>query len=193
MNAAVKLTAIALLLGAGGYGATFIPGVFGDGQGDSNESAIYTVVRRTLEDRVVERGTVESQKTVYGKCEIRNRTKITFIIPEGSQVKEGDKVAAFETNEIEKDIAEKEVALNEAKGKLAEAVQSLKIKENENATNITAAELAFKIAEIDLRKYKEGDFLAEEAELERAIKEAEAGLEKVRAEKKNIEILVKKG
>lgn len=46
---------------------------------------------------------------------------------------------------------------------------------------------------IDLKKYEKGDFVADKADLERAIKEAEAALEKVRYEKSNIQILVKKG
>lgn len=71
-------------------------------------------------------------------------------------------------------------------------MQLLSIKEDENATNIAAAELAFEIAKIDLLKYEKGDFESERSELNRAIKEAEAELEKVRDEKNNIEILVKK-
>jgi len=193
MNSIVRYVVLAAALGGTAYGVSVFPGLFGDSRDAADDFSTYTVQRRTLADRIVERGTVESQKTVYGKCEIPNRTKITFIVPEGTQVKKGDKVVAFETNELDKDIAQKKVAVNEAKGKLAEAVQSLEIKNNENATNIATAELEYEIAKIDLIKYREGDFLAEEAEIERAIKEAEAGLEKVREEKKNIEILVKKG
>lgn len=46
---------------------------------------------------------------------------------------------------------------------------------------------------LDLEKYEKGTFLAEKADLERAINEAEAELEKVRDEKKGIELLVRKG
>lgn len=193
MKTLARYAVIAIVLGALGYGATYLPSLLGASADDGDDVANYTVRRRTLEDRIVERGTVESQKTVYGKCEIPYRTKITFIVDEGTQVKKGDKVVAFETNELDKDIAQKEVELNEAIGKLDEAEQALKIKENENATNIAAAQLAFDIAEIDVTKYKEGDFQAEESEILRAIEEAQANLKKVQIEKKNIEILVKKG
>ncbi|PAY16410.1 hypothetical protein CKO51_27050 [Rhodopirellula sp. SM50] len=181
------------VLSAIAFGLLHVPGLFATVDTDAEASSTYVVQRRTIEDRVVERGTVESQKTVYGKCEIPGRSKITFIVPEGSEVKKGDKVAEFETTEIDKDIKQKEVEINEAKGTLAEAVQLLSIKEDENATNIAAAKLAFDIAKIDLLKYEKGDFESEKADLNRAIKEAEAELEKVRDEKNNIEILVKKG
>ncbi len=184
---------IALVLGAAGLGAIKAPGLFGESEVNAEVSATYVVQRRTIEDRVVERGTIESQKTVFGKCEIPGRSKIVFIVPEGSVVKKGDKVVEFETTEIDKEIKAKEVEINDAKGKLQEAVQLLSIKEDENATNIAAAKLAYDIAEIDLLKYEKGDFESEKADLNRAIKEAEAELEKVRDEKNNIEILVKKG
>ncbi len=159
----------------------------------SSDAATYTVKRRTLEDRVVERGTVESQKTVFGKCEVDQRTKITFIVPEGTEVKKGDKVAAFETTDTDNEIQEKDVEINTAKGTLAEAEQALEIQLGKNETDIATAKLAYELAEIDLRKYEEGTFVAEQRDLDRAIKEAEAELEKVSDEKNNIRILVKKG
>lgn len=183
----------AVLLGGIAFGLYKLPGLLGKSESDSDEAATYTVQRRTLEDRVVERGEVESQKTVYGKCEIPGRNKITFIVSEGTEVKKGERVAEFETNEIDQDIKQKEVELNEAKGKLDEAVQALKLKANENDTNIAAAQLAFDIAQIELKKFELGDFISESSDMLRAIKEAEAALEKVRDEKTNMVILVKKG
>lgn len=193
MRFPTRLLAIVILLVVAGFGFYQLQGLFGSGNDATEETATYTVHRRTLEDRVVERGTIESQKTVYGKCEVPGRNKITFIVPEGTQVKEGDKVAEFETTEIDNDIQAQEVEVNTAKGTHSEAVQALEIQKNKNETDIATAKLAFDLAVIDLEKYREGTFVAEKADFDRAIKEAEAGLEKVRDEKNNIEILVKKG
>jgi len=193
MKASLNITLIVLIVVGLGYATLQVPALLGESSEDSASGATHVVQRRTIEDRVVERGTIESQKTVYGKCEIPGRNKITFIVPEGTAVKKGDKVAEFETTEIDKEVKQKEVEINEAKGILAEAIQQLSIKEDENATNIAAAKLAFDIAKIELLKYEKGDFESEKADLNRAIKEAEAELEKVRDEKHNIQILVKKG
>lgn len=189
----IRFSTIAVVLVAAGIGMVKMPGLFGDSRSDSDEAAVYKVRRRTLVDRVIERGTMESQKTVYGKCEIPGRNKITFIVPEGSEVKKGDKVVEFETDEIDKQIKEKKVSVNDAKGKHAEAVQALEIQLNKNLTDIATADLEYKLAVIDLEKYLEGDYASEEADLERAVKEAEAELEKVRDERNNTELLVKKG
>lgn len=161
--------------------------------GSASAVATYTVQRRTLEDRVIERGTVESQETVIGKLDAPIQCKITMIVPEGQVVKKGDTVVELDTRELDQEIRNKEIAVNEAQGTLDEAKQALEIQINKNETDIAAAELELELAEIDLEKYRDGTYVADKADIERAIKEAEAELERIREEKNNVEILVKKG
>lgn len=191
MTVAVR-SALLILIMAG-----FVLGVVAFQRANSanvgSDIAKYAVTRRTIEDRVVERGTVESQNTVYGKCMIEGESKITFIAPEGSTVSKGDVVARLDDSAIKKEIETQQIAINEANGRLDEARQALEIQLNTNETNIATAQLEHDLAVIDLEKYEKGDFVAEVADLERAIKEAEAELEKIRDEKNNVEILVKKG
>ncbi len=193
MNKVTRLLFAIVIVCAIGLGAYMLRNSFAGSNDESDAAATYRVVRRAIEDRAVERGTVESQKTVYGKCEIPGRNKIVFIVPEGTEVKKGDRVAEFEKNETQQAIDQMKVQVNEAISKLDEAKQGVKIQENKNATDIAAAELEHQLAVIDLEKYEKGTFVAEKADLERAIKEAEAELEKVRDEKKGVELLVKKG
>ncbi len=194
MKSILRLTLLLTILAALGWGAMRMPGLLGSGQADSNTAAIHKVQRRTIEDRVVERGTVESQNTVYGKCELPGwQNKIVSIKPEGTLVKKGEVVAQLEAEEVDKMISEKEVQLNEASGKLEQAKQELDIQLNKGESDIAAAELELKLADLDWEKYKDGDFKAEQSDLERAIKEAQAQLEKVRDERYNVESLVKKG
>ncbi len=75
MKKYLNFTFFALILCAIGFGVLKIPGLFGDTAANSEASSTYVVQRRTIEDRVVERGTIESQKTVYGKCEIPGAAK----------------------------------------------------------------------------------------------------------------------
>jgi len=92
MKASLNITLIVLIVVGLGYATLQVPALLGESSEDSASGATHVVQRRTIEDRVVERGTIESQKTVYGKCEIPGRNKITFIVPEGTAVKKGDKV-----------------------------------------------------------------------------------------------------
>ena len=96
MKKYLNFTFFALILTVLGFGALKVPGLFGETAENSEASSTYVVQRRTIEDRVVERGTIESQKTVFGKCEIPGRNKITFIVDEGTEVKKGEKVAELE-------------------------------------------------------------------------------------------------
>ncbi len=194
MKAILRLLMIAVALAGVSFAAYRLPNWIGRSQSDANTAAVYTVQRRTIEDRVVERGTVESQNTVYGKCELPGwQNKIISIKPEGTIVKKGEVVAQLEAEEVDRSIAEKEVELNEAKGKLEQSKQELDIQLNKGESDIAAAELELKLADLDLEKYIEGDFKADQADMERAIKEGMALLEKVRDERYNIETLVKKG
>ena len=169
MKSILRLTLLLTILAALGWGAMRMPGLLGSGQADSNTAAIHKVQRRTIEDRVVERGTVESQNTVYGKCELPGwQNKIVSIKPEGTLVKKGEVVAQLEAEEVDKMISEKEVQLNEASGKLEQAKQELDIQLNKGESDIAAAELELKLADLDWEKYKDGDFKAEQSDLERA-------------------------
>ena len=154
----------------------------------------HTVQRRTLDDTVIERGTVESQNTVYGKCELPgSESSIVFIVPEGTVVAKGDIIVKLESAKIDQQIALKRIALNDAEGKLKEAQQSLIAKRNEGEGKIVTAKRELEIAKIEVIKYRDGDFIAEESELQRLIKDGQAQLEKFLDERRKIEELVKKG
>ena len=154
----------------------------------------HEVKKRTLEDTVIERGTIESQNTVYGKCELPgNESSIVFIVPEGTLVAKGDIIVKLESSKIDQQIALKKIALNEAEGKLKEALQNLIAKTKEGDGKIVTAERELQIAKIDVEKYRDGDSKAEESELLRLIADGKAQLQKFLEERKNIEVLVKKG
>ncbi|HMP78814.1 MAG TPA: efflux RND transporter periplasmic adaptor subunit [Pirellulaceae bacterium] len=160
----------------------------------ADSTLVFDVSRRVIIDTVIDRGTIESQKTVQGRCELPGYTnKIIYIVPEGTFVQEGEVVVRFDSAEVDQMINEKSIALNEAQGKLAQAQEDLDIQKNKNETDIATAELELSLAELDLEKYEQGDFIAEKADLERAILEGEAELEKTRDELNNMRSLVKKG
>ncbi|MEQ1826372.1 MAG: efflux RND transporter periplasmic adaptor subunit [Pirellula sp.] len=182
------------LIGAVGFGLFELYRRIQPAADSESEVMQHEVKRRRLEDTVVERGTIESQNTVYGKCELPgNDSSIVFIVPEGTLVAKGDVIVKLESSKIDQQIALKKIALNEAEGKLKEARQNLIAKTNEADGKIVTAEREWQIAKIDVVKYKEGDSKAEESELQRLIADGKAQLQKFLEERKNIELLVKKG
>lgn len=188
-----RIVLVLAVLTATGFGIYRLQSVWGSAQQGERDVATHRVQRRTLEDRVVNRGTVESQQTVYGNCELPGDTKIKFIVPEGSQVTKGQLVVELDSNQIDQRIQEKEIELNEAQAKLDDARQAEKIQLNKNQTDIKTAELEYVLAEIDLEKYEKGTFEAERADLQRSITEGSAELSQVQDDITNTQELVKKG
>ena len=182
------------LLGAIGFGLLQLYRNLAPTMGSESELLLHVVQKRTLDDTVVERGTIESQHTVYGKCELPgDESSIVFIVPEGTLVAKGDVIVRLESSKIDQQIALKKIAQNEAQGKLKEARQNLIAKDNEGKGKIVTAERELEIAKIEVIKYRDGDFIAEESELQRLINDGKAQLEKFLDERRKIEELVKKG
>lgn len=161
----------------------------------AHEDALtYTVKSATLKVTVSERGNLESQKTVDGICELDGRqNKIIFIADEGSHVKEGDVVVRFDSSEIDKEIKEQEIKVTQAQGDVAAKEQEVEVQRNQNESDIAAAKLELTLSSLDLRKYKEGDYLVKLYELEGKIALAEFELEKAKDAYMHLQELVKSG
>lgn len=154
----------------------------------------YQVSRRNLQDTIIERGTLESQSTVQGICDLPGwQNKIISIVPEGSAVEAGALVVEFDSSEIDKLIAANKSKLVAAEGKLESAKQELAVQRNKGESDIAAAELELQLADLDLIKYRDGDYIAEKADMERSISEGDAELKKVSDELVNMRALVRKG
>lgn len=138
-----------------------------------------TVVRAELPITVIERGELESSKTVDVRCEVEGeQIKIVEIIPEGTRVSEGDVVIRFDTDKLSRSITEQEVKWRTADAKARASEEDLEVAKNQAASEIAAAKLALKLAQIDLRKYIEGDFPQEKREIEGEVLIAEEELKR---------------
>ena len=190
----VRFGLVVALIAAFGFGLFEVYRRMSPAAGADSDVMRHTVQLRTLDDTVIERGTVESQNTVYGKCELPgSESSIVFIVPEGTVVAKGDVIVRLESAKIDQQIALKRIALNDAQGKVKEAKQSLIAKRNEGEGKIVIANRELEIAKIEVIKYRDGDFIAEESELQRLIKDGQAQLEKFLDDRRKIEELVKKG
>jgi len=159
-------------------------------------SDVPTAVARftTLIDKVVEQGELESQSTITGTCEIDNReNKLIFLAPEGSKVTKGQVVARFDTSEIDKQITERKARVNEEKTEVESAEQDLKVQINENASAIRKAKQDLQLADLDLKKYEEGDYLVSKSDIEGTISEAQTAFDKARRDREDMRALVKQG
>jgi RND family efflux transporter MFP subunit len=161
---------------------------------DGTETLTNIVSKMTLKVTVTERGNLESRKTVAGTCELDGyENKIIYIVEEGSSVKKGDVVVRFDSSKIEKEIAEQEIEVNRAKKERDAALQEVEVQKNKGESELAQAKMELKLADLDLKKYEEGDYLVNLNEMKGKIALAEFELEKNRDYFRHLQELVKSG
>ena len=178
-------------MGGGYWAVRTIPTLF-----VTSETEVATAVAKIMDlrDVIVEQGTLESQNTINGICQIRGyENKIISLVPEGTKVKKGDVVVKFDDANILKEMESQRLEITEAQSDLEDAKQEVTVQVNENQSETRAAKQALEFAKIDLNKYLEGDFLVSKADQEGSISEAETEVKKRQRELEAMRVYVKRG
>ena len=124
----------------------------------SGRFQITEVRRRPLIVSVTEGGTVESSQNLDVKCEVQGGSTILWIIDDGTNVEEGDRLARLDSSDIEEDINQQRIVYEQAR--------SLYISSKES----------FEVARIAVKEYEEGTFVQELQMVEMHIVLAEENL-----------------
>lgn len=88
---------------------------------------------------------------------IKRQVQVSFMVPEGSRVAKDDVMARFAPDEIEQEINEAEATLADRELQVVSARTDLEIQDLENANALKIAEQAVSDAELELKKFSEGD------------------------------------
>jgi HlyD family secretion protein len=127
-----------------------------------DQPLVSTVRKATLRITVTERGNLESCVTVDGVCEVNaQQIKIISLLPEGTKVKKDEVVCKFDSSEIDKNVAQQDIKVKQARSKIETTQQETEIQRNKGQTDIDAAKVEMTLAELDLEKYQKGDYPAE--------------------------------
>jgi RND family efflux transporter MFP subunit len=161
---------------------------------DQSDEITATVIRGDLPIVVTERGELESAQTIDVSSEVEGRnTKIVEILDEGTPVTKDQVVVKFDTEELSKKHAEQEIKVKQAEAKAKVAKEELEVQKNKAESEIAAKELAQDLAELDRKKYLEGDYKVEEEGMKGAIALAERDLEQANEDLEHYRKFVKKG
>jgi HlyD family secretion protein len=173
-RAGFKLVTVALTIAVVGGLAWYGIARSGLLSGEETEELTGAPVQRgLLRVSVVERGNLKAADAVVLKSEIEGNATILFLIPEGTQVKEGDLVCELDaTQQIDRRVAQ-EITLRNADAAFIKAKQNYEIQKSQNDSDIKRAEQALSFADVDLIKFREGDKAAKEAQASEKIKLAE--------------------
>lgn len=169
---AKSLVALAVIAGAAWGGFLML-------SGDSAETApedradLALVTIGGFEVINVASGELEARKQTEIRSPIQGRTTITEIVPEGSFVNEGDLLVRLSTDEIEKQFDSEMLQLEAAKSALISAENALAIQISDNESGLSKAQLDLQLAELELKKWREGDHPTKLLELETTLDAAQ--------------------
>jgi RND family efflux transporter MFP subunit len=202
---------LALFIVAGGVASVGgIAAIVGGATSGGAAHVYYTVKQGDLAITVTERGNLESQENIEICCEVgdaRNDgidgTPILWIIPNGASVKQGDLLIEFNEASHREQLDGQVLATERARAEYLQAVARYENRKTQNETIKASAELAVKLARLDLEMFQDtekGTHQLEVDEIQRrihdlqnAILAAKGSLKLKQNDKQGIEALFKMG
>lgn len=185
------------VLAAGGwwkFPSTALGSVF-SWQDDSMPAPITAVARKTvIPHEILAGGELQSADSVDVVCEVEGQDiKIVEIVPEGTLVDEGQIVVRLDPSQINDELAQQRITVTQADAAAKAALEELKIQKNLAESSIAAAALTVRVAELDRKKYLEGEYQVELNDLRGSIALAETDLQEAEDMVEHFEMLVRKG
>ncbi len=129
----------------------------GGDKADSVESLYAAVEQGPLVVSVRASGEVLSREANRIIPKIKRSAQVSFLVPEGTRVKKDDVIAMFSSDDIDQRVNEAEAILAERELQVVSAKTDLEIQVLDNANTLKLAEQAVADAEMELKKFSEGD------------------------------------
>lgn len=120
-------------------------------------TAYFEVKRGDLLISVVEEGSLKSANEVVIRNNLEGSTRIISLVPEGSNVKQGDLLVELDASELKERINREEISYQDKLFFYLQAEENLKIRRSQIESNIKAAELEVELAQLEFEKYRDGD------------------------------------
>lgn len=174
---ATSLTVVVVVVLVGVAVGGYMLSQRGDGENATVAADIHVVEPTTFNISVIASGELEAQKQTEIRSRVERQGLITYVVPEGTRVKEGDLLIELNADEIQNEIEEDTLRVESSRSELVVAENSLEIQKNENDAALRQALLKLELAQIELKKWQEGDLVKRRQELELNIEKADRNLE----------------
>jgi HlyD family secretion protein len=138
----------------------------------------HVVAEGPLTISVLDNASIESREKVVLKSQVEGRNTLVFLVDEGVTVKKGDLLVELDSSKLTEAENDQVIKVENAEAVLIQARESLAIATNQAESDVEKAELDLKFAQMDLRKYLEGDYPMELQKAESAITLAQSELKK---------------
>ena len=144
--------------------------------------ATYTVARRDLRVTITEKGTLKTANQILVRPKVPGQAKIVSLVDEGTQVQAGDVLCELDGTEVLREVQDLENRVIALRGEVTAASAELEIQLSENQSAVRDAELALGFADLEFKRWQEGELVQETSRRRFRVTECES--EKERAEKR---------
>lgn len=137
------------------------------GKNPKDEFTILAAKRADLVVSVKESGTLEPVNQTTIRNEVNGSSRIVYLVPQGTMVKEGDLLVELDSSEQEKRLERRRLSYESRQASQAAAQSRLVIVESDAESDVRKAKLKVDFARMDMEKFEhlEKDHLLREAEL----------------------------
>ncbi|MFC7339353.1 efflux RND transporter periplasmic adaptor subunit [Haloferula chungangensis] len=154
MRRKVLIPAAAMVMAWGTWAA-----VSGGGKSGAEQvEAYYKAEQGSFTIALPTGGSLEAVNEVKIRNKVPGRTRIISMVQEGSVVAKGDLLIELDSNDIENQLSQSEIAYQQSLAQVAELEERYDSLESENVIKLRDAKLALEFAKNDLKKYNEGQF-----------------------------------
>lgn len=154
---------------------------------------LETAKKSAFQITVTEKGTLDSMRNASLTSKVEGTTTIISIVPEGTQVEEGDIVCELDASTLIDKETQQEILVVKAKALLQQADEDLGIQKTQNESDAAAVQLKLELAKLDLEKFEKGEYLQQIADIKAELSTAEANLTRSQESCGFIRRLVQKG
>src|SRR5262249_5787036 len=116
-----------------------------------------------------------------------------WVIDDGSHVKKGDLLVELDESGLDEALKSQNIVVEKARADWLGAVEQYKITVSQNDSDIATALVNIELAELDLKKYMEGDYEQSKKDILGRIKTAESDLDQYRDRSAWSDRMVQKG
>lgn len=125
-------------------------------RGTASSTEYHEVRRGTFTVSIVEAGNLAAVSEVSIRSEVEGTARIIDIVPEGSFVRKGDLIVELDSASAEDQVNQQQINFEKAQFGLIQAQEQLSIQESATQSDISAAELKVRFAQLDIEKFLQG-------------------------------------
>lgn len=118
-------------------------------------------------------GELEALNQIEIRSAVEGQVTIKWIIDEGAQVKAGDLLVALNSDDIKNRVEEEDIRVAAAQADFIAAKESLELQADQNLSDAQRAKLKVELAELELKRWREGDVQTRNLELSAALEKAQ--------------------